>query len=114
MMRKTEVLYNQFLQFEDELNLFDRKVAGVLFWERLRTKIYFLIYFKMLGTRKKLISRFSLLVRLKFYLSAIFNLRRNTFLTRKKDVLIVGHQRRLLGDDKRWWDIYICCYRRKL
>ncbi|MHA2142697.1 MAG: hypothetical protein ACXADC_17285 [Candidatus Thorarchaeota archaeon] len=105
-MRKTEDLHHRFLTFEDELGLFSKRVAGVLFWERLRTRIYFQIYFRVLASQKQLIPSFSLFLRFRFYFFAFFNLLRNTFLTRKKDVLIVGHQRRLLFDDERWWDIY--------
>jgi hypothetical protein len=105
-MRRTQDLYNKFLRFEDELGLFRKRVTGILFWERIRTRIYFQIYFKSLGSRKKLMPSYSLLHRLKFYFFALLNLARNPFLTRRKDVLVVGHQRRLLEKDERWWDIY--------
>jgi len=105
-MRETEALHRQFLQFEEEFDLFNKRVAGLLFWERIRTRIYFQLYFKRLEAKTDLIPTYSKPHRLKFYLSSLFNLVRNTFLTSRKDLLVVGHPRRLLGADKRWWDIY--------
>jgi hypothetical protein len=105
-MRKSQELHINFLKLEDELDLFNRKIGGVLFWERLRSRMYFLIYFRVMGSLKKPMPSYSLLHRLRFYFTAMFNLVRNPFLTSRKDVIIVGHQRRLLGSDNRWWDIY--------
>ncbi|MGY5871405.1 MAG: hypothetical protein RTV72_04090 [Candidatus Thorarchaeota archaeon] len=106
LMRETESLHNEFLKFEDDLDLFSKRIAGVLFWERIRTRIYFQIYFRSLETKVELIPSYSLLHRMRFYLSSFLNIVRNPYFTRQKDVLLIGHPRRLLGSDKKWWDIY--------
>lgn len=105
-MRTTQELFYKFLKLEDELDLFKKKVGGILFWERLRTPIYFQIYFRIMGSRKKLIPRHSFFRRVKFYFAGLLNLLRNPFLTSNRDVLFVCNPGRLLMKDNRWWDIY--------
>jgi hypothetical protein len=105
-MRETETLHRNFLEFEDEFDLFHRRVSGILFWEFVRTRVYFQLYFKSLGHSGEITPSYSLVDRIRFYFSSIINFVRNPFFTRKTDLVIVGHPRRLLGDDGQWWDIY--------
>ncbi len=105
-MRETENVRNKFLKIENEFDLFNQRITGLLFWERVRTRIYFQVYFKKLETKTDLIPSYSLFKKLKFFTLSFLNIMRNTFLSRQKDVLVIGHPRRLIGSDKRWWDIY--------
>ncbi len=105
-MKETETLHREFLEFEDEFDLFHKRVSGIPFWERVRTRVYFQLYFKSLGNSGAITPSYALSDRIRFYLSSISNIARNPFFTRKTDLVIVSHPRRLLGDDKRWWDIY--------
>ena len=100
-------LYEKLLQLEEDLDLFNQAMNGVLFWERVRAGIFFRIVQSTISGQPSSTARYSFLKKIKFYLSAIINLPRNPLLSRKKDVLFVGNERRLLREDGRWWDIYI-------
>jgi len=98
-------LYNLFLEMEDDLTLFDFKIGGLQFWERIRSPVFLQIFQETSTGKEKPSGRFSKSKKLKFYLSSLINLRRNPLLSRHKDILIVGSQRRLLQNDGLWWDI---------
>jgi hypothetical protein len=99
-------IYERFLSLEDELDLFEKKVDNVAFWERVRASV-FLTMFEMIVRSEAIMPvpgmRRRKLMRL---FTSIFKVHRNPFLSRERDVLFVGSPRRLLQSDGRWWDIY--------
>jgi len=99
-------LYDKLLQLEEDLDLFNQAMSGVLFWERVRAGIFFRITQSTISGQPSSTIRYSALKKIEFYLSSIIDLSRNPLLSRTKDVLFVGNERRLLRDDGRWWDIY--------
>jgi hypothetical protein len=95
-----------FLKMEDELGLFEAKVGGVKFWERIRFQIYAAIVRRTsekAGSKTRLKSKFSRLKRL--ILSAI-RISKNPLLAPRGDILFICTSRRFLEEDGLWWDIY--------
>ncbi len=99
-------LYNLFLEMEDDLALFDFEIGGLIIWERIRSPVFLQIFQETTTGKEKPSGRFSRSKKLRFYLSSLISIRRSPLLSRKKDILIVGSQRRLLRNDGLWWDIY--------
>ena len=99
-------LYEKLLQLEEDLDLFNQVMSGVIFLERVRTGIFFRIVQSTIIGQPSSAIRYSSLRKIKFYLSSIIDVPRNPLFSRSKDVLFVGNERRLLRDDGRWWDIY--------
>jgi hypothetical protein len=100
--------YEKFLYLEDELDLFDIKIVGVYFWERMRLELFYHILERsgVSGqhyTEKK--GRFNRLVKTGILSIGNFLLK-NPYLTTKKEVLFFGHQRRKLDEDGKWEDLY--------
>jgi hypothetical protein len=97
---------SEFLKLEDEMKLFQRKIDGIRFWELARTEIFLTLFENTTDSSDPMPPRLKPLTKLIFYLKSLFNLRKNPFFTRKKDVLISGGQRRVLSEDGKWWDIH--------
>lgn len=97
-----------FLALEEELQLFNKKLDGIYFWEYLRIPI-FVKLLKELGytreahtTTKKNFRNMSIMS-----LWALRNIvLKNPFLTGKKDILIFGGQRKKLDENGLYTDIY--------
>ena len=102
-MNKSKDLFKVFTDIESEQDLFNLKVAGVYVWERIRTQVYFKIYEKLFNNTDNKIRRKS---KLRMLLSLVRDIRKNPFFTRQKDVLFVGHPRRVLQNDGKWMDMY--------
>lgn len=103
-MTDTRQLYEEFLRLEEDLDLFHKRIAGVLFWERVRFD-FFIKIVRMdsdiqFAPPKKAGSK------LRYYLSSIIEILRNPYFIRRKRILFVSTARRLLRDDGFWWDIY--------
>ncbi len=117
-MKKSDLslknLYEKFIQFEEDKNLFSKKIANVLFWERIRFQIFRLILQKRIyfaEVEDKVIKKkdFKLInYYLKFhnYLVAILRIRRNPFLVKEHDIILFSNSRRKKQEDGYWWDIY--------
>lgn len=96
----------EFLKLEQDLNLFFQKIDGILYWERIRFRVYTRIYESTAGGETLSIKSRRKKSRLRFYISSLINVLRNPFLSRKKDILFVGHPRRVLYNDGSWSDLY--------
>lgn len=104
---KFKEIYKNFLQIEDELDLFSQKIDNVYFWERIRFKIFSEIlqasgfgqaHLKLeKNVRNKIWSSYLLVKNL---------IIRNPFLATQSDFIFFGHPRRKLLEDGKWWDIY--------
>jgi hypothetical protein len=100
--------HKKFLSLEDELDLFNIKIAGVYFWERMRVELFYYLLEKsgvsgQHHTKTK--GRFSHLVKTGILSIPNFFLK-NPYLITKKEILFFGHQRRKLDDDDKWVDLY--------
>lgn len=95
-------------QMEEDLDLFNKKVDGVYFWELVRfsvvnqiaqkTGLYGEAHTGVDVDAKNVIS---------YSFSALKNfLYRNPFISSENDVLFFGHPRRKLMEDGLWWDVY--------
>lgn len=97
-----------FLAIEDKLNLFDRKIKGVYFWEQIRNNVSRNIV-KDLGNynnphaeMKKNVKNWTK----KLFLSFRNLFVKNPFFSSQKDIIFWGFSRRKLQKNGKWWDIY--------
>ena len=105
-MMGIEEKYSKFWQLEDDLNLFDMRIEGVRFWERIRFSVFKSIFKQTAGQGPPALAAHSARERFRFYISSVIDILRNPFLGGTKDILFAGSPRRMLRDDGRWWDIY--------
>ncbi len=105
-MKDIKTLFEEFQQMEQELDLFNKVISGVRFWERIRAQIFLSIFEKHLFGTEQSSSR-QMGGKIKFYIRSLIDIRRNPFFSRPKEVLFVGSSRRILTPDGFWKDIYI-------
>ena len=108
-------VYEKFLKFEDEFSLFNAKINGVFFWERIRYDVFNDIvtkYSEVKIPRRRRVERkkerkFVLFLRkVRNYLKVILEFRENPLLAKKKTILVLNSSKRKLKEDGKWWDIY--------
>ncbi|TFG34229.1 hypothetical protein EU527_04210 [Candidatus Thorarchaeota archaeon] len=99
--------YLKFLQLEEELGLFYRKIGGIRYWELSRVEVFLTLYERKVGGGPSKPSKFKGLTKLLFYIKSLFNLLKNPFFCSQKEILFSGGQRRVLTEDGKWWDIHI-------
>lgn len=101
-------LTEQFFHMEDELDLFELKIQGVYFWERIRFSVHrqILVSSGIIGEAHTKTER-TFANRLKSGIRSVKNLAvKNPYFFSEKDILFLGSPRRMLKDDGKWWDIY--------
>lgn len=103
-MAKAQDLFQEFLDMEDYIHVYDYEIDGIPFWELVRFPIFNRIFRTWVKSRSG--AELSSMDRFKYYLSTAFNIRRNPLFTGQKDVLFVGSARRFMLRDGYWWDIY--------
>ena len=89
-------LYEEFIQLEQDLSLFTLKVSDVFFWERIRF-FAFQRLFNNIVVFEKENSTFeddkplfkNYVAKTLNYVKSIFLLRKNPFLTRRKDIIFI-------------------------
>jgi hypothetical protein len=100
-----ETVTEELLEVEAEFDLFERRIDGVHFWERVRFGVHRRLL-RALGVtgqahpenpNSRLHSVYQLLRNLAV---------RNPLLSPARDVLVYGHERRKLQADGLWWDVY--------
>jgi hypothetical protein len=103
-----EEICSDFLEFEEEKNLLNKKICGVYFWERIR----FLVHKEIAGSLGLLEggtddddSFSEYLSGARLLLRNIF--RKNPYLSPETLLLFYGKGRRKRLDGNKWWDIYI-------
>jgi len=97
-----------FLQMEDELDLFDQRIEGVYFWERIRFPLHYEILKKagVIGEAHTRLER-TTVNRSRSALRSLKNaFVKNPYLVPKSEILFLGSSRRKLRSDDKWWDIY--------
>ena len=110
-----KVIYNQFIQFEEDNQLFSRKVDGIFFWERIRFTVFMKIFLSLTnskdsvqtGRSDKSFRLMNYLLKFRNYFLSTIMLRRNPFLVRNREIIYFSNSRRKIQDDGYWWDIYI-------
>jgi hypothetical protein len=110
-----KLLYEQFIQFEEDNKLFSKQIAGVFFWERVRFPAFIHIMRQRIdasepGKKAKKEKDFKIsnyFLKFRNYLLAIFRTYRNPLLAKKHDIIFFSNSRRKKQDDGFWWDIYI-------
>lgn len=98
----------KFFKMEQELKLFDWKVDDIYVWELIRFDVFNLIMQSMhlYGQAHTSIAP-SLCNKMKKFFSSLYNyLLKNPFFIPRKKIIFVGHQRRKLLKDGKYWDIY--------
>jgi len=99
--------YEKFVEIEEAFNLYEKDIAGFPFWDYLRYHV-----FNMILNRNGVFERahrMSLqdtdrrLTRLRKIKNTIM---RSAYMAPQCDYLFVGHPRRKLGADGKYWDIY--------
>jgi hypothetical protein len=106
--RQIEAVTQEFLSLEDELDLFDRTVAGVHFWQRVRFRVH-----------RDILQRCGIIgqarTRTHIGISAAAStlegafggvVHHNPFILDPKQLLFFSTGRRKKGPDGTWWDIY--------
>ena len=95
-------------QIEDDLDLFERRIGEVYFWERVRFAVYMKILMDsgVIGEPHTRLKR-TFPNRAKTVLNSLGNtVAKNPYLATPKDILFFGSPRRKLQQDGKWWDIY--------
>ncbi len=105
-MKGVKIIFKEFLQMEQELNLFNKTISGVRFWERIRAQIFLSLFERQSSGKERSSSR-QMGGKLKFYIRALIDIRKNPYLSRPKDVLFVGSSRRIRMPNGFWSDIYV-------
>lgn len=98
--------YNQFLQMENDLNLFEMEICGVKFWERIRFQIYTAITIPPTSSSQIQPDMRTGFARLRRLIPSIVYFHRNPLLAPKSSLLFICSPRRILENDGFWWDIY--------
>jgi len=105
--REFNSLYEDFLSFEDDLNLLNRTIADVYFWERIRIDIHQRLVSKIhdneegddTNSTKEYLDGLNLILK-----NLIWN---NPWLATEAEYLFYGKGRRKQLKKGEWWDIYI-------
>jgi len=98
----------KFLQMEEDLNLFDKKIDGVYFWERINIKVCQEIFESLgiFGQSHSMVER-TLFNKILFSLRSLHAfLFKNPFFSKSSKIVFFVRSRRKLFEDGKWWDIY--------
>lgn len=96
-----------FYKIEQKFNVFEIKVNGVLIWERIRFDLYRKLSEKTGAGKAAYHTERNLKNKIKGVFTYLKNtLKKNPFLTGKKDIVVFGHPRRKQEKNGVWWDIY--------
>lgn len=103
-----EQLYRDFVAFESDLDMLNRQIQGVYFWERIRFRVH-----KHLSMGLEISERLpgddagssEYYTGAKLLAKNLFV--RNPFLANQSDLLFYGKGRRKRLSDDYWWDIYV-------
>ncbi|MHA1960589.1 MAG: hypothetical protein ACW99U_10170 [Candidatus Thorarchaeota archaeon] len=98
-------IYHEFLEIEEKLDLFNKEIGAVSFWELVRVPIFFQLHQLLTVENSTQVTKPTRLRKYRFYLSSIINILRNPFFSMRKTLLFFGSPRRLLQDEY-WSDIY--------
>lgn len=101
-------IVSKLLEIEDDLELFNHKIDGVYFWERIRFQVYIMIKLKsgLIGQIHTTIEP-TIFTRSKQIFSSFKNIIfKNPYFSPRKNILFLGSPRRKLGLDQKWHDIY--------
>ncbi len=110
-----KLLYEQFIQFEEDNKLFSKKIAGVFYWERVRFPVFIHIMQQRMDAsepekkikKEKNFKISNYFLKFRNYLLAIFRTYRNPLLAKKHDIIFYSNSRRKKQEDGYWWDIYV-------
>ena len=108
-------IYNQFIQFEEDNQLFTKKIDDIFFWERIRFTVFMKIFLiltkskdsEQIGSNDESFKFMNYLLKFRNYILSIIRLRKNPFLIRNREIIYFSNSRRKIQDDGYWWDIYI-------
>jgi len=107
-------LYEKFIQFEEDNQLFSKKIANVFFWERARFTVFIRILQQTIDAsevqekvqKEKSFKLSNYLLKFRNYMLAIFRIRKNPLRMKEHDVIFFSNSRRKKQEDGYWWDIY--------
>lgn len=105
---KIKELCKKFFEFEEENSLFDWRIQDVHIWELIRFEVFASIVQELglYGQAHTLASR-TLKDKIKIFSSSMNNfIFKNPFLAPKNKIVFIGHPRRKLLNDNKYWDIY--------
>lgn len=99
-------LIDKFIQFEENLNLFELQINGISFWPIIRFRVYSLIYQQVNNTQinhpKKSVFK-SIILIIKSSFQALIN---SPFFLKKKSTIILNHPRKIINE----YGFYECKY----
>ena len=109
--------HDAFLRMEGEMGLFEERVAGIRFWERVRQTVRRRLQSALLKSQRPSSDSgdfrddASFGRRMRRVLDAAHGVleplvERNPYLAGNREVLFFGHSRRILESDGTWWDPY--------
>jgi len=103
-----EKVKDKFLRMEDKLDLFNQKIDNVFFWERIRVNIFDQIsQVTSTSGQSNPQKKYNTVDIVKIGIRSIKNmLIKNPYFSSQKDILFIGHPRRRLHENGKWWDIY--------
>ncbi|MHA2024033.1 MAG: hypothetical protein ACTSWQ_10265, partial [Candidatus Thorarchaeota archaeon] len=77
--------YLKFIQIEDKLGLFQKKMGGIRFWELARAEVFLTLFEHKVSGVRQMPSISKILDKFLFYFRSLFDLRRNPFFCNEKD-----------------------------
>jgi len=102
-------IFNKFLELEEDLDLFNKRVDNVLFWERVRTPIIQNVY-RITTGENPLQEESSQVKRVRgrasYLLTSLLGFHRAPLFLGRRNILFLCSPRRIHQDDGFWWDIY--------
>ena len=101
-------IHERFLKIEAELDLFNKKIDSVYFWERVRVEIYQKIFesLEIFGEPHSKIER-NFLNKILFTLRSFYAfILKNPFFAKSNKIVFFVRSRRKLLEDGKWWEIY--------
>lgn len=100
-----DALTEAFLDMELDLDLFERRIDGVPFWERVRFNVHKRVL-EETGVRGNDSPGHNRSKASRLYDLVDSALRRNPYLARDTDIVFFGHPRRKQLADGLWWDVH--------
>jgi len=103
-----KTIVENIFRMEEELDLFDKKIDGVHFWEMVRFYVFMQIAYQV-GIYEQAYTNIEIdsTQKRNYYLNSLKNVFvKNPFFSPKSEILFWGHPRRKKMEDGYWWDIY--------
>jgi mRNA-degrading endonuclease RelE of RelBE toxin-antitoxin system len=98
-------IFRRITVIEEELDLFERTIDEIRFWEYVRQPLFVTINDLLAGRKYALGKGPTFRERIRFLIVSFLRFWKNPIFAGKKDILFISSPRRILRKDGYWWDI---------